>query len=314
MLLEREQAEQLVAAGRHGQLLGRDPLHAALHQHAAEPVLHRPTSGARARPGPAPAGRTGRRRRRSAQPPTGVVERLGERVRGVGRQHDRAHAGGGAAAGRGGGDRRLADAALARVEDRPGRVEPEQTSRWACAPSCSCGLSTSTAPATAPGLPARSRADQLDGVRRRACAGPASRACAARGTARRRSACARASSAARDPQRDAGDLRRATSGCCAVAPAAQPRGRRARAPAAVDRYVGEVRLGAAVDGVCRAVAQRVEEVAQQRVVAEVGLVRDRPARVQRPGAGVVGRHLLARARARPSANSALARSSIARRP
>ena len=38
--LEREQAEQLVAARRHGQLLGGDPVDAALHQHAAEPALH----------------------------------------------------------------------------------------------------------------------------------------------------------------------------------------------------------------------------------------------------------------------------------
>ena len=37
--LELEQAEQLVGAGRDGQLLGGDPLDAALGEHAAEPLL-----------------------------------------------------------------------------------------------------------------------------------------------------------------------------------------------------------------------------------------------------------------------------------
>ena len=46
------------------------------------------------------------------------LEHVGERVRRIGGEHDRAQPGGGAAAGGGGGDRRLADAALARVEDR----------------------------------------------------------------------------------------------------------------------------------------------------------------------------------------------------
>ena len=39
--LEPQQAEQLVAARRHRQLLGGDPLDAALDQHLAEPALHR---------------------------------------------------------------------------------------------------------------------------------------------------------------------------------------------------------------------------------------------------------------------------------
>ena len=47
------------------------------------------------------------------------LERVGERVRRVGRQHDRAQAGRRAAARGGGGHARLADAALARVEDGP---------------------------------------------------------------------------------------------------------------------------------------------------------------------------------------------------
>ena len=46
------------------------------------------------------------------------LEHVGERVRRVGGEHHRAQPGGGAAAGGGGGDRGLADAALARVEDR----------------------------------------------------------------------------------------------------------------------------------------------------------------------------------------------------
>jgi hypothetical protein len=120
VLLERQQAEELVAAGRHGQLLGGDAVHAALHQHAPEPVLHgRPVALElllrldllREQPA-AHVGRLAADR---------GAERLGERARGVGREHDRARAVSRAAAGRRGRHRRLADAALARVEDRPGR-------------------------------------------------------------------------------------------------------------------------------------------------------------------------------------------------
>ena len=57
--------------------------------------------------------------RRSARRRRGVSSDVGERVRRVGREHERARARGGAAARGGGGDRRLADAALARVEDGP---------------------------------------------------------------------------------------------------------------------------------------------------------------------------------------------------
>ena len=150
--LELQQAEQLVAAGRDGQLLGRDPVDAALDSSAAEPALHRATSGARARPAPAPAAPTGRRRPRSARRRPAPRSDVGERVRRVGREHERARAGGGAAARRGGGDRRLADAALARVEDGPRGQAPEPTvaaCAWASAPS--------RRPARRPGLPARSR-------------------------------------------------------------------------------------------------------------------------------------------------------------
>ena len=121
--LELEQAEQLVGAGRDGQLLGGDPLDAALGEHAAEPLL-------RGRPvalelvlrlhllGPdavADLGRLGADR---------GLQRLGQRVRGIGREDERARARRGAAARGGGSDGRLPDAALARVQDDPRRQGP----------------------------------------------------------------------------------------------------------------------------------------------------------------------------------------------
>ena len=71
------------------------------------------------------------------------LERVRQAVRRVGGQHDRAQARRRAAAGGGGGDARLADAALARVEDRPGRHGPRdptlrarpRSPSWPC-PSC----------------------------------------------------------------------------------------------------------------------------------------------------------------------------------
>ena len=54
-------------------------------------------------------------------PPTGGLQRVGQRVRGVGREHDGVDPARGDAPRRGSGDRGLADPALARVEDRPGR-------------------------------------------------------------------------------------------------------------------------------------------------------------------------------------------------
>ena len=85
--LELQQREDLVHPGRDGQLLGQDPVDAAVGQHAAEPPLHRVSSGARARPPPAPPGPRG-----SAA--TGVgsgaqlgLERVRQAVRGIGR-HD----------------------------------------------------------------------------------------------------------------------------------------------------------------------------------------------------------------------------------
>ena len=58
------------------------------------------------------------------------------------------------------------------------------------------------------------------------------------------------------------------------------------------QVLGEVLVGAAVLLGRGALAELGEEVAQELVVAEVGLLLDRPARVQRPGAGVEGRDLL----------------------
>src|SRR6185503_5640463 len=40
MALDLQQAEELVHAGRHGQLLGRDAVDPALDEHLAEPLLH----------------------------------------------------------------------------------------------------------------------------------------------------------------------------------------------------------------------------------------------------------------------------------
>ena len=60
----------------------------------------------------------------SAAPPTSACSDVGQRMRRIGGDHERARAGGGAAARRRGGDRRLADAALARVENRPRRHGP----------------------------------------------------------------------------------------------------------------------------------------------------------------------------------------------
>jgi hypothetical protein len=40
MRLQSQQREQLVHPGRHGQLLGRDPVDAALDQQLAEPLLY----------------------------------------------------------------------------------------------------------------------------------------------------------------------------------------------------------------------------------------------------------------------------------
>ena len=160
-------------AGRDGQLLGRDAVHAALDAAArrASPApraqLRSSSSWAWHLLGPQAARRpaSARRRPRSRSD-------VGERVRRVGREHERARARGGAAARGGGGDRGLADAALARVEDRPrapsATRQPTQRAR------------TSIRPATAPALPARSTARSAHRVARRAGADRTAKACAAR--------------------------------------------------------------------------------------------------------------------------------------
>ena len=198
--LEREQAEQLVAAGRDGQLLGGDPVDAALHQHAAEPLLH-------ARPvalelvlgldllGEQAAADV---RRLAAD---GRLERLGERVGGIRGEHDRARALRGAAPGGRRGDRRLPDSALARVEDGPGRHKPRQHyPRFFLR-----GLSTSTSPVDRAGVArevARRERDRVDpGAPRHL---PAERVRPAREAADE--ARVHELLPARDPQRDAGDL------------------------------------------------------------------------------------------------------------
>ena len=142
--LDLQQREQLVAAGRHGQLLGRDPVDALVDEQPAEPPLHR-------RPvalqlvlglhllGPQAAADVGRLGADAR------LQRLRQRVRGVGREHDRPLPRGGAAACRGSGDRRLADAALARVEDGP----RPQRARF-------LGFKTSIVPSAVPTFPARS--------------------------------------------------------------------------------------------------------------------------------------------------------------
>ena len=124
--LDLQQAEQLVHAGRDRELLGADAVDAALDEQVAEPVLHAGPVALhlllggdllapqpRRRPAPAPA--RARLAARRASECAGSV-----------RQHDRPQARGGAAARRGGGDRRLADAALARVEDRARGIAKER--------------------------------------------------------------------------------------------------------------------------------------------------------------------------------------------
>ena len=150
--LEAQQAEQLVAAGRHGQLLGRDPLHAALDEHLPEPALHgRPVLLELDLRGDLLGPQVGRQL--AGLVADGRLEHVGERVRRIGREHDRAQPGGGAAAGGGGGDGRLADAALARVEDR---ARGHRRPRAYFAPRLRFALSTSTGASTLAALPARS--------------------------------------------------------------------------------------------------------------------------------------------------------------
>ena len=78
--------------GRHGQLLGRDAVDAALREQVAEPGLHARPSGAPSPPAPAPPAPN-----RFAPDVRGLgaelgLERVGQAVRRVGREHDGAQA------------------------------------------------------------------------------------------------------------------------------------------------------------------------------------------------------------------------------
>ena len=78
--------------GRHGQLLGRDAVDAALGQQVAEPAPARRPSGAPSPPGPGPPGRTGSRPTWVGSAPSGGLERVGQAVRRVGGEDDGAQA------------------------------------------------------------------------------------------------------------------------------------------------------------------------------------------------------------------------------
>jgi hypothetical protein len=120
--LDPEQREELVHPGRDGQLLSRDAVDAALRQEVAQPCLDALPVALHLLLGldllaEQVAGdlhRLGAELR---------LERVGQTVRRVRREHHRAQPGRRAAARARGGDARLADAALARVEDGPWRHE-----------------------------------------------------------------------------------------------------------------------------------------------------------------------------------------------
>ena len=119
--LDLEQAEELVHPGRHRQLLRGDVHHATVGDHLSQPLLHRAPVDLHlalrlnllAPQALADGSRLGPQRH---------IERIGEAVRRVRREDDGSQAGGRTAAGRGGGDAGLADAALARVKDHSGRL------------------------------------------------------------------------------------------------------------------------------------------------------------------------------------------------
>ena len=119
--LDLEQAEELVHPGRHRQLLRGDVHHATVGDHLSQPLLHGAPVDLHlalrlnllAPQALADGSRLGPQRH---------IERIGEAVRRVRREDDGSQAGGRTAAGRGGGDAGLADAALARVKDDSGRL------------------------------------------------------------------------------------------------------------------------------------------------------------------------------------------------
>ena len=118
--LDLEEREQLVHPGRDRQLVGRDPVHAALGEHLAHPVLNRLPVALHLllgldllAPEVVPAGR-----RRASEL---RLERVGEAVGRVRGQNHGPQAGRRAAARGRGRDAGLAHAPLARVQDRPRR-------------------------------------------------------------------------------------------------------------------------------------------------------------------------------------------------
>ena len=116
--LQPQQREQLVHARRDGQLLGRDPVDAALDEQLAQPLLHAGPVALHLLLGLdllAPQAVADLDRLGAQLDP----QRLGQAVRRIGGDDQRPQAAGGAAARGAGGDRGLADAALAGVEDRP---------------------------------------------------------------------------------------------------------------------------------------------------------------------------------------------------
>jgi hypothetical protein len=118
--LELQQAEQLVRPGRDRELLGRDPVDALAHEDVAEPVLHgRPVALHLLLRGDLLAEEVRVDGRRLA--PERRLQRVGEGVRRVGGEHERSGSRSGATTGGTGGYGCLADPALARVENGPGR-------------------------------------------------------------------------------------------------------------------------------------------------------------------------------------------------
>ena len=247
--LDLQQAEQLVAAGRHAELLGGDAVHAALGQHAAEPALHAATSCARAPPGPAPAGRTGRRRRRSARRRPASRARRRASARGPWRARSRARPAAAMRRAGGGGDRRLADAALPGVEDRP-RAPSGRRAYGASAPRLEDLDRVVERRAVA------RQVRRVDATRRRRPRRRGTRSAApcgrSRSTALRRTATARAAAHAHASRA------RSSTARSAARPVRPPRSRRvtSRSAGASVEVAREVRLGVAEHRLRRAVAQR----------------------------------------------------------
>ena len=119
--LDLEQAEELVHAGRHGQLLGSDIHDSALQEHLPEPALDLSPVRLHLALGLdlLPPEIRPYRRWVGAEP---ELERVGKRVRRVGGEHHGPEACGGCPARARCRHGRLSDAALPGVEDRPGTL------------------------------------------------------------------------------------------------------------------------------------------------------------------------------------------------